>query len=172
MDLVSFFLHEEAGKKFLDNVGPGSHGSETAGFAQCAGQGAVLMLHIAHRVFHGCDQGAFGKISRRTGPALSGADGVYCKICALFKCNSCASGKQAVRRIIFKASIILVCFRILPVGVVDFPPSGLQDDVPLCAEYFAVDGPGQGSLFVFACGREDREKTADDQIVDLSLFRS
>ena len=136
------------------------------------------MLHIAHRVFHGCDQGAFGKISGRTGPALSGADGVYCKICALFKCNSCASGQQAVRYIILKASIILICFRILPVGAIDFPPSGLQDDIPLCAECFAADSSGQGSLFVFACrgqdreetGREDREKTADDQIVDLSLF--
>ena len=170
MDLIPFFLHEEAGKKLLDNIGPCSHGPEAAGLAKCAGQGAVLMLHIAHRVFHGCDQSAFGKISGRTGPALSGADGVYCQICALFKCNSCASGKQAFRRVTVKAFFVFIRFRILPVGVIDFPPSGLQDDIPFCAECFTADSSGQGSLFIFACRGQDREEAADDQIIDLPLF--
>ena len=169
MDLAAFFLHEEAGKKFLDNVGPGGDGPETAGLSEGSGQGAVLVLHVAHRIFHGCDQGAFGKISGRSGLSLRGPDGVYHKVRPFFKWDGCFPGERAVCRIIFKA-LFIIRLRILPAGAIDLPPSGLQDHISLCAERFTSNRPGQGCLLVFACRGEDGKEPADDQIIDPSLF--
>ena len=120
------------------------------------------MFEILDRILHGGDQSTFGEAGWRFGLA-------FCdRQCGDRKCLAFLHIRQG--NLGECGLFFVLVFAVSIARLINFSPAGRFDKIAFRAKAFFADGAADGSLFILAGRRENRQKPAHDQIVNFALF--